>query len=607
MGFDEQEASSFEVCLDNRSQQDHGAILGNGLTALGAVASIAASSAQANSTVEKLSEAEAIRFLAQASCGANEADINTVKTAGRAAWIAGQMTLTGPSCVKLMKGHLATEGEKHWDPAKADDKFQSPSWGYWCNAGAWGALALMVNGEDTLRQRIAFTLSQIFVVNSIDGHVRGWGTARMWDIFNTHAFGNFRDLLTDVTLSYRMGHFLTYIDQDCSKKRVDAGVAPDENYARELMQLFTIGLYQLNDDGTIKKRSGKKLETYTQADIIGLAGVFTGLGAADENRQDDFLRATKPMVMRDGNHYPFEKKFLGLTIPAGTSGMVSIRRTLDHLFNQSNVGPFIGKQLIQRLVTSNPSPDYVKRVVSAFNLGSFTAEGKTFGSRKRGDLAATVAAVLLDPEAVALPGKKDNRYKLREPVLRFTQYARLLCCDTRTKRMQPRFLGHWLFSDSIYQIPFWSRSVFNFFRPGFVPPNTLMAKKKMVAPEFQIVDENTVPRYIAFMGNVIRTGFYATGIGNPKTDYRNGQPVRLLQCSEIWKRWVENVKGNEGATLIVDRANALLAAGQLSERTLTTIRNHIYNLPDKTEIQCEDRVKTIVFLVMISPDYLVLK
>ncbi|MEY3200712.1 MAG: hypothetical protein RIR70_262 [Pseudomonadota bacterium] len=562
---------------------------------------------------DKMTEIEAVRFLAQASTGADEKNILLAKRLGPAAWLDGQFK-EPPSqgCVNWLKARYEEEPEKHWDPAKTNDPFHSPRWGYACFGGMYGALTLMINAPDTVRQRVAFSLSQIFPVNVIDGAFRGWSTAAMWDIFTKHAFGNFRDLLTDVTHNYRMGEFLTFKDQDCSPQRIQVGVEPDENYAREIMQLFTIGLYQLNANGTPVTVNGKKKETYTQEDIIGLARVFSGLktnyaGTPTHDPQRPWASyqfAINPLVMDEAKHDRREAKFLGLTIPAGTDGTTSIKRALDHLFNHANVGPFIGKQLIQRLVFSNPSPAYVARVATAFNTGRFARDGFTFGSGKRGDLMATVAAVLLDPEAAAL---QPAAGKLREPVLRLTQYARLLCCDTRTGQMQPRFMGHWHFHVQLYQIPFYSRSVFNFFRPEYRAPKTRVADRGWVAPEFQLVDENTVPRYIEFMMQLIHFGLYGTGNGTPNLDFINGQPKKLVPLSDIWKRWVDNVGGSGGVDLIISRANTLIAAGQLSDKTLTTIRNHVRTMPDGNQAQREARARAIVFLTMISSDYLVLK
>ena len=246
--------------------------------------------------------------------------------------------------------------------------------------------------------------------------------------------GNFRNLLEDVTYSQLMGTWLTYMNNP--KANPETGSLPDENYAREIMQLFTIGLVELNQNGTPKTSSGNVIETHDQDDVTGLAKVFTGLQRAGLSfgarspTNNDAANDVLPMQMHDERHSMEEKSFLGVTIPANTSGDESIRIALDTLFNHSSTGPYIAKALIKQMVTSNPSPRYVWAVAEAFNTGSYTFQNQkinqVFGNGQRGSMQAVWAPILLNEEA-----RDPNRYrfnsfgKVREPNLRFVRWARI--------------------------------------------------------------------------------------------------------------------------------------------------------------------------------------
>ena len=281
----------------------------------------------------------------------------------------------------------------------------------------WSIWKNFATGDDVLRQRMAFTLSEIFVVslNSNIAFNYPRGPAQYLDTLGSNAFGNYRTLLEAVTYSPMMGLYLTHLRN--VKENVSTGSVPDENYAREVMQLMSIGLSQLNLDGTEKLDSvGKPIETYTNADVSGLAKVMTGLSWAGPDSSNtrfnggnaDPDREIKPMQAYEQYHSISQKQFLGVTIPAQAVGATNndVRIALDTLFNHPNVGPFIGKQLIQKLVSSNPSPAYVSRVAAAFNNN---------GSGVRGDMKAVIRAVLLDQEARA-PASGNNG-KLREPAI----------------------------------------------------------------------------------------------------------------------------------------------------------------------------------------------
>ena len=278
---------------------------------------------------------------------------------------------------------------------------------------AWWDIA--VHGADQLRQRVAFALSEIMVVSQFGPlSDKPDGLAAYYDLLVKNAFGNFRSLLEDVTRSPMMGSYLSYLGN--AKADPVTGSHPDENYAREVMQLFTIGLYLLNPDGTTinDPGTGQPLPTYTQDDIREMARIFTGWSDANgyffsyEGGSSHASR-TEPMVVYEQYHDTGAKHILGRAFPAGQTTEQDLKQALDLLFNHPNAGPFIGRQLIQRLVTSNPSPAYIARVTAAFNDN---------GQGVRGDMKAVVQAILLDPEALAGADRDQLHFgKVREPLL----------------------------------------------------------------------------------------------------------------------------------------------------------------------------------------------
>src|SRR5215471_2322312 len=333
---------------------------------------------------------DAARFLTQATFGPTDSSIGAVVANGYAGWITAQLNTQAAGNHRAYID-LRTQQIVAADPkAKVQQAQFFETW--WREA---------VTGPDELRERVAFALSQIFVISMQDATVGKdiRGVADYYDMLTANAFGNYRTLLEKVTLHPQMGIYLTSLANQ--KENTATGLLPDENYAREVMQLFSIGLYQLNSDGTtIKDSSGNPVPTYSHDDIAGLAKVFTGMswyspspstttffgGAADPNRD------WKPMSFYPSFHSVSSKTFLGTTIPAaGVPDIASdLKIALDTIFNHPNVGPFIATRLIQQLVTSNPSPAYVGRVAAVFNDN---------GAGTRGDLGASVRALLLDAEA----------------------------------------------------------------------------------------------------------------------------------------------------------------------------------------------------------------
>ena len=503
---------------------------------------------------------EASRLLSQATFGPTVAEINRLSDMGTAAWFNEQFAKPQKMHFAYMNAATVAAGDR----LSEDQFFES----FWQQA---------VNGDDQLRQRVAFALSQIFVISYQNSTLayNPRGVASYYDLLGTYAFRNFRDLLQAVTLHPMMGNYLNALGNE----KTAGTLEPNQNYAREIMQLFTIGLRQLNPDGT--DTTAPATETYSSNDIRGLAMVFTGWSwAGPDKNQDRFFgwgtpdpnRDWLPMQNYPAYHETLPKTFLGVTIPANTSGEASLKIALDTLFNHPNVGPFIGRELIQRMVTSNPSPAYVGRVAAAFANN---------GQGVRGDMKAVIKAVLLDPEARTVPAS-STAGKIREPVLRLANWMRAFHSASSSGRFQ---MGQ--IDDPVWglaQTPMRAPSVFNFFRPEYVPPNSNIALANKFSPEMQITEEMSVTGYLNFMRDAIQNG---TGISNDiKADY----------TAEL------ALAATPG--LLVDRINLLLMQNQMSSTLRSQILAAINSNPGNSAI---NKVYLAIFLTMASPEYIVQK
>ncbi len=417
-----------------------------------------------------VTKAEAARLLQQATFGPTLDSIDEVVERGYEGWIDWQLSLTPTT-------HL-----NYYDSVTiADDQYWSQ------HVNAWWMRSL--TAEDQLKQRIAFALSQIMVVSqngtSSSGREGNRSLSNYYDILLRNSNGNFRDLIEDVTLNPVMGEYLSMLRNE--KPDPERNIRPDENYARELMQLFTIGLVELNNDGTSKTDSqGNPIPTYGQEEIEGFAHVFTGWtwGNVDRFtrwREDRDLLG--PMKAFPDYHDTAEKRVLnGVTIPAGQTPEQDLAQALDNIFNHPNVGPFISKQLIQKLITSNPSNAYVDRVATIFNDN---------GSGVRGDLRAVVKAILMDEEARDGVTSSDKVFgKVKEPLLRLTALWRAFDAKAANGIYDFRWVGN-----DFSQGPLQSPSVFNFFSP-FYSPQGEFQDKSWVAPELQIHSEGTMAKMV---------------------------------------------------------------------------------------------------------------
>jgi uncharacterized protein (DUF1800 family) len=429
----------------------------------------------------------------------------------------------------------------------------------------------LITEPDQLRQRMGMALLEMLAVGigGINVNWRQFAMAAYVDILLDNAFGNFRTLLEAITTNAAMASYLTFLGN--RKANPGSGAVPDENYARELMQLFTIGLQQLNMDGTVRLVNGAPVETYGQADVTGLARVFTGLSlaSADSTTPD---RYRVPLVVNASINETGAANFLGTGTTGG--GMAAVKFALDTIFAHPNVPPFVSKQLIQRLVTSNPSPAYVERVANVFANN---------GAGERGDLKAVVRAILLDAEARGDASLADpNAGKLREPIMRLTGWARAFGVTSPS--------GAWAIGDTssqstrLAQSPGRSPSVFNFFRPGYTPPNTAIASANLVAPEFQITNEQSVVGYVNYM-----TALVGNGAGDAKPDYT----TILTKAAD--------------STALVDEINLVLAAGQLSTATMAAIRSAVDSVSATATNGPVNRVGVAIVLTLAAPDYLTVR
>ena len=538
------------------------------------------------------SDEDAARFLLQAQFSASDAEVAAVRGQGYAPWLAAQ--LHSPAAQSGVEW-LNSRGYASIDASTGF--FDQP---YQGDFMIWQQL---MKSPDGVRKRLALALSEFFVVSlsSVDLEWRGHAIAHYWDLLVQGTQGNFRALLEEVTLNPIMGYFL---NTRRNEKENAQGRQPDENYAREVMQLFTIGLYQLNLDGTEKRAAdGSKLPTYAQTDVSNLARVFTGYDLdASQNivtpvgagrSIGSISRSTRRMVLTASRHSMLAATFLGTTIAANTEGAAALKTGLDTLFNHPNVGPFFGKQMIQRLVTSNPSPAYVARVATVFNNN---------GAGVRGDMKSVFAAILLDDEARGPAGLADPSFgKLREPMVRLVQWGRSFGLDSAAGSWKLDEQGN--SSTQLGQSPLRPPSVFNYFRPGYVPPSTVLATSQRVAPEFQIVNESTVGGYLNYMQDCIRNGFEVDSPDLPQHTY--SAYVRDISAS-----YVNELPLATDAAGLVKRLNLLLCAGQLTAATRNLIVNALNATPltaASTASARLDRVCAAVFMVMASAEYLIQK
>ena len=404
------------------------------------------------------------RILYQTTFGPTPTLIATVEKQGIESWVKQQMLLP-PTYHQALYNTPFSKG------AQANRE------------NAW--YQIVITSDDQFRQRMAFALSQILVVSRYGGVLSGKpaGLVNYYDVLIKHAFGNYRDLLYEIATHPVMGNYLSMMGS--AKENPSTGALPDENFARELMQLFTIGLYQLNPDGTavVDNSTGKPVPTYTQNDVQELARAFTGWKSSD-------VEFVKPMRVVNSLHDSSEKTFLDTTIPAGLTGQEELSRVIDILMSHPNIAPFISKRLIQRFVTSNPSPEYIARISAVFNDN---------GKGVKGDLSAVITAILFDKEARLRSERQAE--KVKEPILVLTNFHRAAGFTLKGARYD----GATTVMNIANQGPLRAPSVFNFYSPDYQPSNEFM-QSSMVSPEYQLLNWSAYTDIVNFMLHDIRSG-----------------------------------------------------------------------------------------------------
>ena len=511
----------------------------------------------AGSSTTDAAAQDAARLLTQATFGTTSADISAVhNSGGPSAWIDAQMLLAPTYHTPLIHA-LADDG---W--GDQPDRYQV----FWEQA---------LRAKDQLRQRVAFALSEIMVISDIPDALINHGNlvADYYDLLLEHAFGNYRDLLEAITLSPAMGIYLSMLGND--KADPELGRRADENYAREIMQLFSLGLVQLNQNGRVKlDGSGNPVPTYTQSDVQNLANAFTGWSWDGPEWEvspvagwyPELSRMERPMKAFESHHDTSNKRILGVTLAAGQNAQQDLNSALDILFNHPNVAPFISRQLIQRLVTSNPSSNYIASVAAVFNDN---------GDGERGDLGAVIKAILLHDEARSTAhASADNYGKLREPVLRLSQLWRAF------KVAEPIPMGFWK-TELSQHAPLTANSVFNFFSPDFSPPGDLK-QAGLLAPEFQINSETALNRFNgALMWIIQLDSFY------------NVFPTTLDLT-------VETAMFSDPPELI-DHLDLLLTSGMMSDDMKALLLDYI---EQNSDIAGSDRtLRDILALIMTSAEF----
>lgn len=555
---------------------------------------------------------DAARFLGQATTGVNYETIEEVSLVGIDNWIDSQMELplvNFTDTTWMIWDHYTNAYIDQWGEGSVVGNNDILPFSYYWRMGYWHNL---MTSDDFLRQRVALALSEIMVVSEqSDLETTAPTMASYYDVLYSNAFGNFRDLIEEVSYHPAMGYYLTHINNERADPELN--IQPDENYAREIMQLFTIGLYELNPDGSIiVDAEDVPVPTYDNNDIKEFAKIFTGLGPTEywtmwedlsgvpiiwglPQNTVPFIKGWEPMIMYEEWHEPGEKFLLnGQVVPAGQTGDQDIADALDNLFNHDNVGPFIGSQLIKRLVKSNPSPEYIERITDVFNNN---------GQGVRGDLAAVVKAILLDPEARdCIWIDEETAGKMREPMIRYMHLLQAFDASNESGKM---WSTGYIAQEGMGQHPLAAPSVFNFFLPSYAPPGPIF-DAELVAPEFELLNSATAINYInlistMLVGNIymdVTTEASALEVGSPAFETSLFDPENLVTLN------LEDEEAlSEDIPQLIDRLDLLLAGGTLSEETKATIEE----VTDQFFFDPNLQAKVAIYLVMLSPDYIIQK
>ena len=559
-----------------------------------------------NSTASQIfrvsNQKQAAKFLNRSTFGPTKDGIDDlISSTTYFNWLKQQFELAPTYHFPLVK----SLGEKMCANFNDDGTTNSDSWEYkFARHHVWWDTATY--GEDQLRQRVAFALSEILVISDSEGlglNDYQLAVTSYYDVLVKHAFGNYKELLKAVALHPAMGDFLSMSRNQ--KSNAEGTIRPDENYARENLQLFTIGVHQLNLDGTKKRDANNNfIPTYNQKTIEEFAKVFTGWSYSDKewNQWAGKANRIQPLIAFEEHHDTSSKTLLnGEISPYGLTAEEDLDFAINNIFKHPNIAPYISKQLIQRLVTSNPSPAYVERVARVFNNN---------GLGIKGDMKAIVRAILLDTEALS-DVKPDNFGKLREPLLRMSHLWRAFNMQaslpeghfwhSENKCGQGAYPSYNVsgtisrFNKSLGQGPLQARSVFNFFRPDFSPTG-LLNENGLYAPEFQIINENTT---------VSSSNLVLKLIENQSTDY-DFIPA-LDQYSQFNLTEVTDLARNTDSLL--DYLSLVLLNNDMSETLRSILKEHL----DATDLFDDGRqgqfqqAKEAIMLIISSPEYLIQK
>lgn len=518
---------------------------------------------------------DAARFLTQATMGSRSIDeITALRTKGLYNWTEEQFALPAFSYSAYLESQRGRNNKPGQTPTVSEEMSYEAVWQHWLLA------------PDQLRARTVWALLQIMVISNIAPDIRAVAMSSYMDTLARHAFGNFRDLLGAVTLHPAMGYYLNMLESE--KENPAKGTHPNENYPREVLQLFSIGLVKLNLDGSPRlDGQGRPMPTYDEDVVKGFAKAFSGwsFGGLDNTRSRTFHNHNKnnealwrvPMIAWPMWHSTAAKPLLdGKVLPANQSAEKDLADALDTIFQHPNVGPFIGRQLIQRMVTSNPSPGYIARVAQAFNNN---------GRGVRGDMRAVLRAVLMDFEArfdVPPPQMAGVvRGKQREPVLRFSAFLRGLGAASRNGRNDIHYLDDP--DDALAQSPLLAPSVFNFYSPNFRPAGPLAAAG-LTGPEFQITSETSIVGGLNFFAKVIDGSGYGSGDSRMRIDFT---ALRTLAAN---------------TEALINHLDQLFCCAQMSTTTRDRIRGVVNAVPAKDTLK---KVKQALLLVAMSPDFVI--
>lgn len=513
----------------------------------------------------KPTNADTARLLTQSTFGPTSAQISQVHMIGFANFLSQQFSTPATPTLPRVNAAIAAL-PSGTSPTNAI--FQEAWW------------HTIVSAPDQLRQRVAFALSEIMVIsangNTMSQHPEAMAT--YWDLLAADAFGNFRQLLEDVTLNPAMGDFLDMVHNDKPNPKKNTSV--DENYAREIMQLFTIGLYKLNQDGSQQLNSSNQpISTFDQDVVEGTAAVFTGWYWAQSGTPTWYSvppnyvppNYLQPMLAFPDHHDTDAKQLLnGLTLPAGQTQVQDLESCLDLIFNHPNVGPFIARQLIQRLVTSNPSPAYIARVAHVFANN---------GQAVRGDLKAVVQAILLDPEARTSTFGAGYGHE-REPIIRLANLYRAFNASAPSGKS---VVNGVMFN--FEQAALYAPTVFNFFAPDYSQAGPIQ-QAGLLAPEFQITTDTTV----ITSANLMRNAVYQQPVAN-------SPDTIVLDLSSL-----VNLASTPGP--MVASLNNLLMGGSMSSKTKNIVVNAVSQIPAANTLE---RAQTAVHLLITSPEFVIEK